>query len=224
MRNASLLGLLLAVACTGGCGDDDAVPGTDAGPRMDAATGDGGGADASRPDAAGTDSGPATDSGPIASWAACTVPSECTLAANGCCAPCGAPELIDVDGVAISGIDAHRLEVCPVPTPCPRCPSSPNPWLFSTCGGGMCQALDLHLLSLTECTLDSDCRLRARDCCECGADLSFYNLVAIRSDAEVGFSALVCDPATACPECLPDYASSGSSAHCTAGRCTVTMP
>jgi hypothetical protein len=75
--------------------------------------------------------------------------------------------------------------------------------------------------SLTECERDTDCRLRVAGCCECGATITAENLIAIRTDAETGFSALVCDPAQGCTDCAPIYPSQFSAYCVTDGHCAV---
>ena len=140
-----------------------------------------------------------------AGWSACDLTSECTLASDGCCDVCSVPTLADVDAVNAARLDAHFAEVCPVPVPCPRCATRPNPELVATCDGGTCRALDVGALAITACTADSDCRLRTTACCECGGDTDPWALIAVATTGEGAYAALVCDPGVACQECLPQY-------------------
>ena len=95
-----------------------------------------------------------------------------------------------------------------------------DPNLVPECRTGLCQVVDLQTLDLTACSSDSDCRIRTRDCCECGGGLEPEDIIAIRVDAESAYSALACDPGTACPECAPTYPPS-VIATCSSGRCTA---
>ena len=65
---------------------------------------------------------------------------------------------------------------------------------------------------------DTDCRLRANECCECGADVTATNVLSVSDPAAV--EGLLCDPGTGCPECAPVYPDTVAAA-CEAGRCVV---
>jgi hypothetical protein len=164
-----------------------------------------------------------TDADAYPDWSACAVTSDCQLRSSGCCAPCGMPELEDMDGVNEGHVDEHFAEVCPEMPPggCPRCPNELNPWLFSPCLESVCTAVDIRRLEVTACAHDDECRLRARDCCECGADTSEYNLVAINAARSADFTGIACDPETECAGCMPDYPDT-VEAFCTEeGHCAI---
>jgi len=121
----------------------------------------------------------------------------------------------------------YYLEVaCPEagagsPPDCPDCPAALNPNLLATCTGERCVVVDLSAPGpLTRCTDDVDCIVRARDCCECGADVGVPNLVALHVDQRAQYESVVCDPDTACLECEPVYPD-GVSAACNAGYCEL---
>jgi hypothetical protein len=219
-----LLSLLVVVVLTAGCPSQRGLHDTDMEP------GDGGwnvgGEDIGGADA-GTDPGAdagarrdmndSGDAGPP-SWASCMQNDDCTLRVAGCCAPCGAPTLEDVDGVHVDSVDEHRQAVCPSPMACPRCPTAPNPELFATCSAGACEARDLARLPQTECTEASDCRPRTRTCCEC-TDVRPDTVVALRRDSVDAYTDEICPPAPICDDCVPTY--DGYAVDCVEGRCQV---
>jgi len=184
---------------------------------------DGGGADTSVSDTGGTDTG-GGDTGGV-DWGACETTSECTVARNICCSGCPFDAFENLDGVNTMHTAAHMAEVCPDPTMsgCEPCPIDVDalaiPGYFSPCRAGRCVPVDIILEPMTECEMDVDCRVRTRDCCECGADLSDANLTAIRTDAEAAFTELVCD-VVACDDCAPIYPSE-VVAVCDMGRCRL---
>lgn len=159
------------------------------------------------------DPGPSCDA-----LGACTASEQCVLARNTCCGTCGLPTLADFDAINGSQRTAHAEDVCPEPTPCPPCISMPNPNLGASCRAGACEGYDLSTLPLTECAVDSDCRLRTPDCCECGGDV--FNPIAIRSGSEGDYLNLVCAIDAACDACMPTYPADQGAA-CLAGRCAV---
>jgi hypothetical protein len=177
-------------------------------------------------DDSGTD-GSDRDTGTPPAYDECAAPSDCVLTANTCCGVCGAPTRDDVAAVNVDMRMDYYLDVaCPeartAPPPCPDCPSALNPNLFATCTGGACAVVDLATdPGYAECVEDSDCIVRARDCCECGADVSLPNLVAIAGAQRAAFEAVVCDPGTGCPECAPAYPEEIGAA-CNMGVCALT--
>lgn len=144
------------------------------------------------------------------------------LAINTCCGTCSVPTLDDFDAIHVDEQEEHRVMVCPEPTPCPACVMGFNPNLGATCNAGTCEGFDLTTSPITECVDDVDCRVRARDCCECGADTSFSNLIGIRTDASAEYESLVCPSDIACLECAPAYPDD-VRAFCDAGRCSLEM-
>lgn len=217
MTLRGLAGWVMVLGVSAGCGDDPE-------PRTEAGA-DGGsiGLDSAPSDARPDDGTPrdATlfDEGPPADWAACDVTSECVLSGNSCCGVCGAPSLANVDGVNRARSDEHFRDVCPMPIPCPTCPSALNPDLQVTCASSRCAPFDVRLSDVSLCTSDADCRLRVTQCCECGGDTSPFALIAVSS--EPGYSTLVCDPMIGCPECAPTYPDTVRAVCAADGHCAV---
>lgn len=152
----------------------------------------------------------------------CARPSDCTLAIDDCCGPCGVPALDDFDAIATSRADAHTRFVCPDPgsTPCPGCVAMDNPSLGATCTEGRCTGFDVRQLAISACTDDSVCRLRTRDCCECGGSTDPSSLIAVRGDARAAYMELVCDD-FACGACEPTYPTTVEAYCATDGHCAV---
>jgi hypothetical protein len=73
---------------------------------------------------------------------------------------------------------------------------------------------------LTTCIEDIDCRLRTRDCCECGGNMDVHNLIALNERGLSDYPQLVCDPDTGCLECEP-LPPTNAVTHCENGRCVV---
>jgi hypothetical protein len=214
-RSVLIFWFAVAVVPAAGCYDGgssspgDAVEDTAADPAGDDIVAD--------PDVP-ADPGADEDAGPDGS--ACAVPSECVLAIVDCCGPCGLPALADYDAVNEEFVDEHFAAVCTDPDPiCPACGVFPNPELMATCEAGRCTGVDIGAEDITRCTDGSECRVRAAECCECGASMSPDNLVAIRADAVMDYTALLCDPDQGCLECMPVYpvdvqARCGEDGHC----------
>jgi len=158
---------------------------------------------------------------PAADWARCAVNSDCVLAADSCCGVCGAPGLDDVDGVNRTLTDEHFHDVCPAPVPCPECPSATNPDLLATCDSLACAAVDIRQHAASACVADTDCRLRTTGCCECGGATDPSSLIAIAVTGEPLYSQLVCDPAAACPDCVPIYPTDVEAFCATDGHCDI---
>lgn len=95
-----------------------------------------------------------------------------------------------------------------------------NPDLFATCDNSACSVVDLATSELSVCSVDADCVLRVADCCECGASMERFNLIALSKTGRSAYPALVCDPNTACAECLPTYPTSPTPT-CVEGHCRV---
>lgn len=177
-------------------------------------------------DAAGSDAaGSGTDAGPPSSWSSCSMTSECGLASAGCCASCGSPTLDQLDAINVSQRDAHFTDVCPVPTPCPACPSGNNPNLVATCESAHCIGHDVSMMALSACTADTDCIIRYANCCSCSGDPS--QVISVRADAESAVEQLLCDGGTCPLDCAqrgdPNFAGvcDATTGHCFANRITL---
>lgn len=151
----------------------------------------------------------------------CQQPSDCTLTAATCCGTCGIPQKTDVVAVATAGLNAYRNAICGSgPKLCPLCATMNNPDLLATCDRGTCSVVDLTESPLSACSRVTDCRLRAATCCECGASMALWDLVALSSDGLVGYAAILCDAGAACPECMPHYPTNAQLS-CTLGHCSL---
>lgn len=151
----------------------------------------------------------------------CSRHDECALAFDDCCGPCGLPSLDDYDPILASRAADHFASVCPDPggTGCPDCAIFANPSLGARCDAGRCVGYDVRQLPLSACTSDSDCRVRTRDCCECGGAIDRASLIAVRVSGG-DYSALVCDD-LACPECEPIYPSDVEAFCAADGHCDL---
>lgn len=190
-----------------GCGGDDGTTG-DSGQEAGA---DDAGRDAGSPDAARPDAG---------ELRACTEDDECTVVPESCCGSCGAATRGDAIGVHRDRASAYSGMACSGSVGCPACYMQQDPTLIATCREGQCTVVDLQQHEVTECTGASECRLRTRDCCECGGDSSRGGLIAVRTDAEATYTSLVCAEGAPCPECAPSYPQE-AEAICSSGRCEV---
>jgi len=125
-----------------------------------------------------------------------------------CCQGCERWTIDDVVAVNASRrMDYFDEVACPDgPPACPRCAAIPNPSLVATCTAGTCQVVDVENdPELAGCTTSEDCFLRVPDCCECGADTSILNLVALNAEGLRGIGEISCDPVATCAGCAPIY-------------------
>ena len=151
----------------------------------------------------------------------CSSHADCTLVSASCCGSCGAPTSADVVALRVDAVATHRMSVCGSGVvACPACATMANPDLFASCQNSVCTVVDLLASSLTSCTTNADCALRAAACCECGAPMDVWNLVALAGSGSSEFAAMVCDPGTACDECMPVYPVAPAPA-CSAGHCRL---
>ena len=157
--------------------------------------------------------------GSPSTWAACTAPGQCELAAKGCCGTCGTPAINDVNGVNRSQGQAYQDDNCPEPVPCPACASQINPNLAAFCVEDTCSAIDVRSDDVSACATDADCRLRYSDCCESCATASPELVIALSQSGASVYASQVCAPSQACEKCLAIYpdnvkAVCGASKHC----------
>jgi hypothetical protein len=149
-------------------------------------------------------------------FTSCDVPSDCVLAANSCCV-CGVPELSNMTSVNVESADDYYTSICSMEPVC-GCPTALNPNLLATCDDGMCRAVDVRQDPSSACTDDADCRVRVRECCECGGDTSPGSLIGVGPGN--AYDQLVCDPRAACAECAPSYPPEATT-RCDAGHCVL---
>jgi len=197
---------------------------------IDANTGTGGASGATTAtSAAGTDTASgtsATSSGSGAGFNSCSGAGQCVLAWPGCCSGCTKPELDDLVAIHRDQGGAFFDAECPNPQGCPLCEACPNGNLFAFCDDGTCRGADLRQHPASECSVASDCVLRAgTGCCEtCDSiDISCGGLVAIHKDKRDQLTSLVCEQNNAaCPPCAPNYPAN-AFADCNNGRCEVVI-
>jgi hypothetical protein len=161
------------------------------------------------------------DGGLPADLQACDGNEQCVVVPESCCGTCGAATPGDAIGVNVTQAGAYRALACEGHAGCPACYVDQDPTLVGTCAAGRCAVVDLEEHAVTACAADEDCRLRTRDCCECGGDATVTGLIAIRADAEAAYVALVCNADTACAECAPIYPDEASAVCTSAGHCAV---
>jgi hypothetical protein len=158
--------------------------------------------------------------GPTPNHYACEVPSDCVVVPESCCGTCGAPTRGDAVAIARDTVTAYECRACGSRGECPACaPLFIDPTLVATCVDQRCTLIDLLEHEASACESDDDCRVRTPDCCPCGGDTDPGRLIGVSS--ENAYASLVCDPAQACPECLPVYpgevsVSCSSDDHCVA--------
>jgi hypothetical protein len=95
-----------------------------------------------------------------------------------------------------------------------------NADLLATCDNGACKAVNLPESDLSTCNAASDCVVRAAACCECGASMELWSLVAIAATASADYAALVCESTQACAACMPVYPTD-VALDCVAGHCVL---
>jgi hypothetical protein len=142
------------------------------------------------------------------------------LVSISCCGSCGAVVRGDATAVSRANVAAHRMDACPDDAACPACLMDQDPTLLATCEAGRCVVVDLQAHAATSCASSDDCRVRAVECCECGASITASTVVAVSDSSAL--EGLVCDPGTGCPECLPDYPDD-FGASCEGGRCVMVF-
>jgi hypothetical protein len=153
-------------------------------------------------------------------WSQCSGPGQCSAQLLGCCAPCGMPTVDNFAGVNPKYTDVFRAWTCPMPTPCPRCATSINPYIGALCSGTHCKAFDSrNVPEFSKCTTETDCRLRkGLDCCECGSQGPW---TAVSIDGLAALNAAVCAPMTGCADCAP-IPPAGTKAVCVQGHCEIS--
>jgi hypothetical protein len=150
----------------------------------------------------------------------CSSHSDCQLVPASCCGACGAPTSQDVVALRTDAAAGYRESACGTGSPCPACASLNNPDLFASCQNSECVVVDLTTNPVSACSADADCVLRAATCCECGASMDPWRLVAITKNSENSYASLVCDATAMCAECMPEYPTSQTRT-CSDGHCRI---
>lgn len=220
--NILSIGLVLTLLPAAACTDSHA--------EEDAGVADSGTTDSSVGDSGAVDSG-ATDSGPPVDYYACEYAGDCITTSTTCCGVCGRPTAADVASInSDHWEDYHDDVACPEgttePVACPDCAVMPNPNLIAGCdsAAGMCTLIDVeNSAEVAGCTVNEDCMVRVPSCCECGADTSPYNLIAVSTDGLGALLSQICSPLADCAACEPIYPPE-VTAVCTAGLCQIQIP
>lgn len=150
----------------------------------------------------------------------CVTSADCVLVPATCCGHCRRPTREDAIALSAAGADAYRDAVCGDRTWCELCDSVGAAPYAVACDDGLCVLRDPEEEpSLTECTIDADCRLRRGRCCDCGSyddvESPRSELIAVRADAEEAVRAWLCAPEETC-ECEGPEPYGG---RCYAGQC-----
>ena len=169
---------------------------------------------------AGGDGGTGSDGGNVASgggarvdgafvsYGSCAGPGWCELVPLTCCGKCGVPALGDMIAVNYNLTTVYRNDVCKGGTiPCPDCAAMDDPNLTAVCRQSTCRAVDVRTDTMSGCTVDDDCVLRAGNgCCESCAAVSPAELIALSKTGLGELQSNVCHPDQgACPPCVPQY-------------------
>jgi hypothetical protein len=147
---------------------------------------------------------------------ACTRPSDCTLTFSDCCGSCGSNGPDRVVAVRLGDVGDYSAGVCGGDATCPGCYAGISPTAGAICSAGRCEVVDTA--PFATCANDADCQVRAKECCECNADVTYGGLVAL-SDA-AGYVSELCGPDLACDGCAPVYPDD-VSARCADGLCVL---
>jgi hypothetical protein len=148
---------------------------------------------------------------------ACDRASDCVAISPSCCGACEPVEISD--RIAVNTARAAE-RVCG-DVACGPCPplgageSNTGRYFDADCVDHHCVVIDIRESSVTECTIDSDCRVRiGAECCErCAGEP-----VAVSRNAN-----LCPDGPAACPPCAP-IIPPGYGSVCNAGHCLLTEP
>lgn len=226
MRSAKHLVLALtlvlspALALSAGCGGDSEGGGSDSGGSAGSAGSGGTAGNAGNGGSAGGGAGgSAGTGGGGGDYRACSVPADCVVVPESCCGSCGVASRGDAIAVNVDQQNTYRGDTCGE-EPCPACAAPIDPTLVATCTSGQCEVVDIYEEPFTECSSNEDCRLRSRDCCECGGALDREGLIAV-AVGTAGYEDVVCEEQQGCPECAPDYESIPAEALCSQGHCQV---
>ncbi len=153
-------------------------------------------------------------------WFECSDTSECQLFANNCCGGyCSSNQ--PISGWAAlnsSHVQDYSSALCN-PTPaCPDCIATTLPYYAALCRNG-CEVVDIRKDIVSDCSTDSDCRLRwGSGCCEACNDSNPNDLVAVAK----GDDYLLCGNA-APPCCAPAPYPPDALSVCNAGHCQVSV-
>jgi hypothetical protein len=150
------------------------------------------------------------------SWFECETSDDCTRHSASCCGECGVYTSDDVIATNRDGWSSYIDAMCGTDYACDACYTNERPSITAVCREGRCTVVDLSQDPMTACTRNEDCRVRTKDCCECGGHL--LDLVAVATSAESSYAELVCEEGTGCDDCTELYAE---TARCLDGHCAV---
>lgn len=183
------------------------------------ATGTGGSAGSGADGGAGGFSGAPGAAGALPDeWFECEQSDDCIVSSESCCGQCGAYTSEDVIATNRESLSSYVEARCGASFACDACAAGVLPSITAVCRGGRCTVVDLSQDPMTACVHDDDCRVRTKDCCECGGHL--LDLVAIATSAASSYDHLVCEEGIGCDPCLPSYTL---TAACDDGHCVVEL-
>ena len=138
--------------------------------------------------------------GGLAAARGCDEPSDCTWVQSRC--SCFSLELDDVTALNREFRARFVGPACES-----RCKLTESPYLVATCRAARCEVIDVRADPVSaSCSTPADCRLRVRDCCECGGDARDDRVIALPPARFADYQTLVCDePDPVCDACLPTY-------------------
>ncbi|MCZ7682880.1 MAG: hypothetical protein M5U28_30400 [Sandaracinaceae bacterium] len=147
---------------------------------------------------------------------ACASPTDCVVVPRSCCGTCGVASRGDAVALHRELAASARSARC-AGTGCPDCTADPDPTLLATCRARRCELVDLLRSPLTRCRTADDCQVRTSACCVCDGTAPY---VALASDQDDEYAALVCAPDARCGSCLMTRPSAPIA--CLRGHCRVT--
>ncbi|HVY30009.1 MAG TPA: BPTI/Kunitz-type proteinase inhibitor domain-containing protein [Polyangiaceae bacterium] len=151
---------------------------------------------------------------------ACKLPTDCTLAGNGCCGVCDSPNVTQHDFISYNKAYVGKVSTCAGDVACGACPppdaNGTLKYFVPDCVQGQCAVDDLRTSTVTACKTDQDCTLRTgHGCCP---SCNPAETIAVRNDGS--FEDLVCGGIRPpCAACLPvpddnAVAVCGANGHC----------
>ncbi len=146
----------------------------------------------------------------------CADATECTLINDDVCCGCGDEIVIHRDAVPDFLSGRGMCEELP----CPPCEAPGfNPRVPTCDDTNRCVPFDITRSEYAVCETDADCRVRTKECCECGGSTDLPFLVAV-SRRGPSFEELVCPEGLGCLDCAPAYPDE-VRARCDEGFCAL---
>jgi hypothetical protein len=154
----------------------------------------------------------------------CVYDNDCALTGRECCDSCAGLSASNVIALSSHSLGAWKGTLCTGSGACPPCISAPNPDLVARCVAAQCATTDLSPYT-QGCTVDNDCVVLPRECCEKCAIVTKADFVAVKTSASDAYTQLVCGwRQTACDACAgptPDDLGLSGKCDTTTNRCIV---